>query len=161
MKEDPLVNRECLLRKFPGKGGWTYAEVPEIAPDPANPFGWVQVRGSIDGFALSRYKLMPMGHGHLFLPVRAEIRKAIGKQAGDYVFVTLYPDASQAPVPEEIAACFKNEPPLVAETFASFSPGERKAYLDWIGQARTEQTRADRIARMMARLERGLRLHDP
>jgi hypothetical protein len=161
MKEAPLVNRECLLKKFPGKGGWTYAEVPEIAPDPTNPFGWVQVRGSIDGYALSHCKLMPMGRGRLFLPVRAEIRKAIGKRAGDSVWVTLYRDTSEAPIPDEILSCFANEPPLVAETFAGFTPGERKSYLDWICQAKTEETRANRIARMMERLERGLRLHDP
>ena len=59
MEEKPLLNRECLLKKFPGKGGWTYAEVPEIAPDPSNPFGWVQVRGSIDHYAIGPYKLMP------------------------------------------------------------------------------------------------------
>lgn len=161
MKEEPLVNRECLLKKFPGKGGWTYAEVPEIAPDPSNPFGWVQVRGWIDDFEIGPYKLMPMGNGQLFLPVRAEIRKALGKGAGDTVTVVLYADASERPVPEEVRACFANEPAIVAETFAGFTPGERKAYLDWIYQAKTEETRANRIARMMERLERGLRLHDP
>ena len=161
MPEEPLINRECLLRKFPGKGGWTYAEVPEIAPDQSNPFGWVQVRGSIDGYPLEQYKLMPMGEGRLFLPVRAEIRKAIGKEAGDYVSVLLYHDPREVRIPAEIIACFENEPAVVAETFAGLTPGERKAYLDWIYQARTEETRADRMARMMGRLERGLPLHDP
>jgi hypothetical protein len=26
--EKPLVNKEYLLEKFPGKGGWTYAAIP-------------------------------------------------------------------------------------------------------------------------------------
>ncbi len=161
MDDTPLVHAEYLLKKFPGKGGWTYAEIPEVAADPTNPFGWVQVRGSIDGFALEQYKLMPMGHGRLFLPVRAEIRKAIGKQAGDFVEVVLFPDASEKALPDEIRACFENEPGEVAATFAALTPGQRKAYLDWIYQARTEETRAHRVARMMQRLEQGLPLHDP
>lgn len=157
----PLVASEFVLQKFAGKGGWTYAEIPQVAADPANPFGWVQVRGSIDGFPLEQYKLMPMGNGRLFLPVRAEIRKAIGKEAGETVAVVLYADASERPVPEEVLACFSNEPDVVAETFAGLTPGQRKAYLDWIYEAKTEETRAGRIARMISRLEQGLPLRDP
>ena len=33
MEVKPLVNREYLLEKFPGKGGWTYALIPEILQD--------------------------------------------------------------------------------------------------------------------------------
>ena len=28
IKEEPLVDKEYLLEKFPGKGGWTYALIP-------------------------------------------------------------------------------------------------------------------------------------
>jgi len=28
--EKPLVNRKYLLEKYPGKGGWTYAAIPEV-----------------------------------------------------------------------------------------------------------------------------------
>jgi uncharacterized protein YdeI (YjbR/CyaY-like superfamily) len=27
--EKPLVNKKYLLEKYPGKGGWTYAAIPE------------------------------------------------------------------------------------------------------------------------------------
>jgi hypothetical protein len=64
-----------VLEKIPGKGGWTYVVINEIAPDKRAKFGWVKVRGSIDDYELNQYKLMPMGNGKLFLPVRAEIRK--------------------------------------------------------------------------------------
>ena len=30
IKEEPLVDKEYLLEKFPGKGGWTYALIPKI-----------------------------------------------------------------------------------------------------------------------------------
>jgi hypothetical protein len=77
--ETPLVNGDYLLQKFPGKGGWTYAAIPEILQNKKNPFGWVKVKGSVDGYELKQYKLMPMGEGRLFLPVKAAIRKKIKK----------------------------------------------------------------------------------
>jgi hypothetical protein len=42
MNAEPLVNKEYLLEKSPGKGGWTYTVIPEILPDPKSPFGWVK-----------------------------------------------------------------------------------------------------------------------
>ena len=53
MKEEKAaVDRECLLKKWPGKGGWTYAEIPEIPQDRKAPFGWVTVKGWIDDYEL-------------------------------------------------------------------------------------------------------------
>jgi hypothetical protein len=52
--EKPLVDKEYLLDRFPGKYGWTYAEIPEILPDKNSLFNWVLVKGSIDGYFISR-----------------------------------------------------------------------------------------------------------
>lgn len=158
--EKPLVDAEYLLEKFPGKGGWTYAAIPEIAQNKNNPFGWVKVRGFVDEFELKQYKLMPMGNGKLFLPVKAQIRKKIKKEAGDLVKVVLYSDESPLEIPAEIIACFKNEPQKIYETFLSFTEGEQKTYIDWIYEAKTEDTKADRIVKMMDRLQRNLRFYD-
>ena len=73
--EKPLVNQKYLLKKIPGKSGWTYADLPQVIPDSNAPFGWVKVKGTIDGIEIKKYHLMPYGNGKLFLPVKAEIRK--------------------------------------------------------------------------------------
>ena len=159
-EESPLVDAMYLLEKYPGKGGWTYAAIPEITQNKRNPFGWVKVKGSIDEYPLKQYKLMPMGEGRLFLPVKAEIRKKIGKQAGDRVHVILYADESPVQIPDEIVACFENEPKRLYKTFSGFTEGEQKAYLDWIYEAKTEDTKAKRIVTMLERLQKKLRLHD-
>ena len=156
-----LVNSDYRLQKFPGKGGWTFAEIPGIKQDRSNPFGWVTVRGSIDGFELRHYKLMPMGNGKLFLPVKAAIRKVIKKEAGDWVRVILYPENSPPEIPQEIMACFNNEPPSLYQTFLSFTDSEKKAYIDWIYTAKRDITKTSRIVKMMERLEKGLKLYDP
>jgi len=156
----PLVDADYLLEKFPGKGGWTFARIPEIPQDKHNPFGWVTVRGFIDDYELIHHKLMPMGDSSLFLPVKSTVRKKIGKEAGDTVRVVLYHDRSPLPIPTEITACFENEPKSTYETFLSLTDGQKKAYLDWIYEAKKDETRANRIVAMMDRLEKGLKLHD-
>lgn len=148
-QEKPLVQKKYLLQKFPGKGGWTFAEIPEILQNKNNPFGWVKVKGSIDDFELQQYKLMPMGNGKLFLPVKAQIRKKIKKEAGDYVYVVLYEDQSKLNIPAEIIDCIKNDTSKAYENFMALTKGEQKAYLDWIYDAKTEATKAKRIIEMM------------
>jgi hypothetical protein len=45
----------------------------------------VKVRGFIDDYELKDHNLFPMGKGILMMAVKAEIRKKIGKQEGDWV----------------------------------------------------------------------------
>jgi hypothetical protein len=155
----PLVNKKYVLEKFHGKGGWTYARIPEIKKDKKSPFGWRKVKGSIDGYEIKKYHLMSMGTGILFLPVKAEIRKKIKKDEGDYVHVILYPDNDPLEVPEEMLICLRDEPRAL-NFFNSLSESERKFYIDWIYSARRSETKVNRLARAVNRLAQGLKLYD-
>ena len=159
-ENSPLVDSLYLLQKFPGKGGWTYAAIPEIQQPRRIPFGWVRVKGSIDSYELQRCKLMPMGNGQLFLPVKAEIRKKIRKQAGDMVHIVLYSDEHLDELPDEIMECFQNEPKKVFQNYLSLSNYEQKVYIDWIYDAKTDDLKVSRIIKMMERLKSGLALYD-
>jgi hypothetical protein len=148
----PIIQDDFILRKDEQKkGAWTFIKLPTIDNLPRKRNGTVKIRGLIDNYELKDTHMWAMKDGN-FIAVKAEIRKHIGKEAGDMVRVVLYLDEPGMVIPEDFLLCLQEEPKLFAY-FGKCAEKDKQATIDWIFAAKTEDEKITRMAKTMEKLE--------
>jgi hypothetical protein len=136
------------------KTGWSYIEIPKSISEKLKP-GYkksFRVKGSLDQYSIEGIALLPMGGGGFIMALNAEIRKAIRKQKGAKVKVQLEADDEfEFKLPPELMECLEEEPAALS-FFNGLTKGHQTYYIKWVLSAKTDETKAKRMAQMIAGL---------
>lgn len=112
----------------------------------------VPVRGTINGFEF-RSTVACMG-GEQFIVVNAKVRAGAGVKAGDLVDIALEPDT--APREIEIPAAMKKALGVKpAAALGKLAYTHKKEFVQWFLEAKKEETRDRRVAKMKEMLASG------
>jgi len=138
------------ILKYKSKGektGWTYIEIPEGIPQQLKPGNKKEfkVKGKLDQFSFKRMSLYPVGGGKFIMSLNADIRKAIGKRQGATINVQLSADESEFIFNADFIECLHDEPKAM-DHFKALPGSHQRYFSKWIDSAKTEPTKAKRIA---------------
>lgn len=145
-----MIEFKTIILQFGEQGektGWRYIEVPadlaqKLKPNNKKAF---RVRGALDNYAIEGFALMPMGDGKFIMPIKAEIRKSIHKEAGAMLTVKLEVHKDyKVEIPADLQECFDFDPEALAQ-FDTLPKSHRNYFIKWIESAKTNETRAKRI----------------
>jgi len=147
------MSKQKFKTKLKKVGTWTIAPAPFDTQKVFGVKGHVRVKGTINGYAFGGVSLMPMGDGTHFLAIKTEIRKAIGKEAGDVVEIMLETDSSELKVPAELKEAFKASPEA-KKMFEAYSYSHKKLYVSHIDEAKAKETKMKRAVESVLALEK-------
>ena len=145
-----MIKFTTTILKFNKKGektGWTYIEVPgDVAQQlkPGNKKSF-RVKGRLDDFKIAGIALMPMGDGSFIMPLNLKLRKGIGKRHGAMLRVSLEEDKAPVIINADLIECLNEEPDALSQ-FQKLPKSHRHYFSKWIDSAKTDETKAKRIA---------------
>jgi hypothetical protein len=144
--------------KMGEKTGWRYVFIPSdiahlLKPNFKKSY---RIKGEIDALQIRGLAIIPMGEGNFILPLNAHIRKLLKKEEGATVVLHIEEDtAFKIEMPEDLEMCLLDEPHLM-ENFLKNAKSHQNYFIKWIDSAKTEPTRAKRIALTVDAMDRQL-----
>jgi hypothetical protein len=132
------------------KTGWSYIRITaalacQLKPDNKRSF---RVKGKLDDLPIAGVALLPMGEGDFIMALKADIRKKLRKQKGDTLAVQLEVDTKKVEPPKDLLDCLADEPRAI-EYFKTLPKSHQNYFGNWVKAAKTPETRARRIARII------------
>lgn len=155
-----MIKFSTTIQRFDKKGektGWSYIEISarqaaQLKPGTKTSF---RVKGKLDSHAMKQVALIPMGNGAFIIPFNATFRKATGKKHGDKLTVQLEEDKAAFQMSVDFMACLEDEP-LALRYFKTLTGSHQRYFSKWIDSAKTDATKAKRIAMAVNALARNM-----
>jgi hypothetical protein len=136
--------------------GGLYVIVPAEVADQAHLAHGARVRGTVNGVA---YRSSLMKYSGVFhLGVHKATAEAAGARQGTRVEVTLEKDDEPLPtdvVPDDLAVALARNAEASA-SWTTLAPAVRRGYVKGVLDAKKEETRARRVAKIVETLHRGV-----
>lgn len=153
------IKYTTTILKFDEQGektGWTYFVIPADLAEKLNPGVKTsyRVKGKLDTHTIKGVAILPMGGGEFIMPLNADLRKKIGKRKGAQLSVQLQVDAAPFALNADFIACLQDEPKAL-ERFNKMPGSHQRYFSKWIDSAKTEPTKAKRIAMAVDAIARG------
>ena len=138
------------------KTGWTFVVIPadlaaKLKPGNKKSF---RVKGKLDDIPIAGIALLPIGAGEFILTLNAALRKKIGKRHGAGLSVQLTIDNSPLKLDDDLMLCL-NDDKTALEFFNKLSNSHQRYFSNWINSAKTDSTKAKRIAQCLIALSKG------
>ena len=149
-----MVKFSATILQFKQQGektGWTYIEVPQEVTEKLKPGNRrsFRVKGKIDKHPIRGIALLPMKGGGFIMALNAEIRKQIAKGKGASINLQLEADDEFTfKLPPDLMECLADEPKALT-FFKQLAKGHQGYFIKWVTSAKTEETRAKRMAQMI------------
>lgn len=155
-----MIKFTALLEKFGKKGektGWTYIMIRSEQTEKINPGvkKSFRVKGKLDNFLIKGIAILPMGEGDFIMPINAAMRKGLKKQKGEKISVQIEKDTAEFKPSGDFMLCLNDD--KKAKTFFNSLPRSHQNYYSkWIESAKTDTTKAKRIAQAINGFRMGM-----
>ncbi len=155
-----MVQFSAVIQQFAEQGektGWSYVSIPaDIAEElKAGHKKAFRVKGKLDSYPIAQMALLPMGDGNFILPLKAALRKAIGKNKGAELRLSLSEDKTSLELSAELMECLADSP-VAEKKFKAMPHSHQMYYSKWIDSGKSMQTRARRIHCTISGMEKNL-----
>jgi len=149
-----IIEFDAVITKSDERGAGAFVAFPFDLRETFGTAGQVKIKCEFDG-APYRGSIVNMGSGPC-IGILKSIREQIGKQAGDTVHVRLWKDEEPRviEVPEDLLTALKSVPEVYG-SFEKLSYSHKREYVQWITEAKKEETRKARIEKTIEMLKQG------
>lgn len=136
------------------KGAWQFLDLPGAFSASLDTKGRVPIVFTVAGKAF-RVSAFPDGKGGHQINFNKAMQAAAAGKGGN-AKATVAVDAAKRTVapPKDLKAAIAKDAKAKA-AFAGLAPSHKKAYVDWIEEAKRPETRAKRVSETVTRLKRG------
>jgi hypothetical protein len=155
-----MVQFTAVIQQFGEQGektGWSYIAIPTDLAEELNPGvrRSFRVKGKLDAYAIKQQALLPVGDGGFILPLKTSVRKAIHKNKGAMLKLSLALDETTLKVSAELIECLADSP-VAEKKFNAMPRSHQMYYSNWISSGKAVQTRARRIQLTILAMEKNL-----